>query len=217
MALKLYDYWRSSAAYRLRIALQIKGVDFDPVQIDLHPAIKQHLSDAYRALNPQMRVPAIELNGEVIGQSTAILEWIEETWPDPALLPGSANDRALVRGWSAAIGCDIHPVQNLRILKAAAAIDGSGLDGMKAWANRWITTGLEGLEALVADHRRSSDFLFGDTPGMAEVYLVPQLYNARRWGVDLAPFPTLSRADAAARALPAFAEAEPERQPDAES
>ena len=215
MSVKLFGYWRSSAAYRLRIALNLKGIAYEQVSIDLKNG--QQTSDEWLAIQPQGLVPVLEVDGTRLIQSPAILEWIEETWPDPALLPGSANDRALVRGWSAAIGCDIHPVQNLRILKAAAAIDGSGLDGMKAWANRWITTGLEGLEALVADHRRSSDFLFGDTPGMAEVYLVPQLYNARRWGVDLAPFPTLSRADAAARALPAFAEAEPERQPDAES
>lgn len=213
MSVKLYGYWRSSAAYRLRIALNLKGVDYEQVSINLKDG--EQTSEAWLNIQPQGLVPVLEVEGQKLVQSPAILEWIEESWPTPALLPANAGDRALVRGWAAAIGCDIHPVQNLRILKAAAAIDGSGLAGMKAWANTWISRGLDGLEALVAAHARQGAHLFGDTPGMAEVYLVPQLYNARRWGVDVSAFPTLATAEAAAQSLPAFQAAEPERQPDA--
>lgn len=213
MKMKLYGYWRSSAAYRLRIALNLKSVAYDQVSINLKDG--EQNEEAWLKMQPQGLVPVLEAGDHHLVQSPAVLEWIEETWPEPALLPGNAADRALVRGWAATIGCDIHPVQNLRILKAAAAIDGSGLAGMKAWANRWITTGLEGLEALVANHERTGAFLFGEAPGMAEVYLVPQLYNARRWGVDIEAFPTLLAADTACRELPAFAAAIPEAQPDA--
>jgi len=213
MNVKLYGYWRSSAAYRLRIALNLKGVAYEQVSINLKDG--EQNSDAWLKMQPQGLVPVLEVDGQRLVQSPAVLEWIEESWAEPALLPGNAADRARVRGWASAIGCDIHPVQNLRILKAAAAIDGSGLAGMKAWANRWITTGLDALEALVASHERSSAFLFGHAPSMAEVYLVPQLYNARRWGVDVDAFPTLLAADTACRELAAFADAIPEAQPDA--
>lgn len=213
MSVKLYGYWRSSAAYRLRIALNLKGIEYEQVSINLKDG--EQTDDAWLNIQPQGLVPVLEVDEQKLVQSPAILEWIEETWPTPPLLPTDAADRALVRGWAAAIGCDIHPVQNLRILKAAAAIDGSGLAGMKAWANTWISRGLDGLEALVAAHPREGAHLFGDAPGMAEIYLVPQLYNARRWGVDVGQFPTLAKAEAAALALPAFQAAEPERQPDA--
>jgi len=210
----LYGYWRSSAAYRLRIALNIKGVAYDQVSINLKDG--EQREPAWLARQPQGLVPLLEHGDASLVQSPAILEWIEETWPEPALLPATPAERARVRGWAAVIACDIHPVQNLRVLKAAASLDGTGLDGMKAWAQRWIGPGLESLEALVADHPRSGPFLFGEQPGMSEVYLIPQLYNARRWGVDLSSCPTLLAADEAARALPAFEQAAPENQPDAE-
>lgn len=210
----LYGYWRSSAAYRLRIALNLKGASYDQVSINLKTG--EQRDPAWLAKQPQGLVPLLEHGDEALVQSPAILEWIDETWPEPALLPGSPADRALVRGWCSVIACDIHPLQNLRVLKAAAAIDESGFDGMKAWAQRWMQPGLEALEAMVAAHPRETAFLFGDGASMAEVYLVPQLYNARRWEVDLSQCPLLLAADEAARALPAFEAAKPENQVDAE-
>lgn len=214
MTTTLYGYWRSSAAYRLRIALNLKGVPHERVSINLK-AGEQH-GEAWRAMQPQGLVPVLEHDGTRLMQSPAILEWIEETWPEPALLPSDPAARCLVRGWAAVIACDIHPVQNLRILKAVSEDLGQGPEGMKAWAQRWMTAGLESLEAMVAGRPRSTPFLHGDAPGMAEVYLVPQMYNARRWGADISRCPTLLAADEAARALPAFAAAAPEAQPDAE-
>lgn len=214
MTTTLYGYWRSSAAYRLRIALNLKGVPHERVSINLK-AGEQH-GEAWRAMQPQGLVPVLEHDGTRLMQSPAILEWIEETWPEPALLPSDPAARCLVRGWAAVIACDIHPVQNLRILKAISEDLGQGPEGMKAWAQRWMTAGLESLEAMVAGRPRSTPFLHGDAPGMAEVYLVPQMYNARRWGADISRCPTLLAADEAARALPAFAAAAPEAQPDAE-
>lgn len=213
MPLTLYGYWRSSAAYRLRIALNLKGQTYDQVSINLKDG--EQTSEAWLAKQPQGLVPLLEDGDKRLVQSPAILEWIEETWPEPALLPTDTEARCLVRGWTSVIGCDIHPVQNLRILKAAAALDGTGFDGMKAWAQRWTQSGLEALERMVADHQRTTPFLFGDQPGMSEVYLVPQMYNARRWDTDLSNCPTLVAADAAARVLPAFEKALPENQPDA--
>lgn len=211
----LYGYWRSSAAYRLRIALNLKGVRYEQVSVDLKAG--EQRSPEWLARQPQGLVPVLEHNGAHMVQSPAILEWVEETWPEPALLPPGASDRVLVRGWASVVACDIHPVQNLRVLKAAAELDGSGFDGMKAWAQRWMQNGLEALEALVSAHPRSGPFLFGEAPGLSEIYLIPQLYNARRWEVELSACPTLLAADEAARALPAFADAAPEQQPDAET
>jgi maleylpyruvate isomerase len=211
----LYGYWRSSAAYRLRIALNLKGVGYDQVSVNLKEG--EQNGEAWLAKQPQGLVPVLEHGGRQFLQSPAILEWIEETWPDPALLPADAAGRCKVRGWASVIACDTHPLQNLRVLKAIAGDLGQGPDGMKAWAQRWIRSGLESLERMVATVERDTPFLYADRPGMSEVYLVPQMYNARRWGADLSNCPTLVAADAAARALPAFAEAAPEAQPDAEA
>lgn len=211
----LYGYWRSSAAYRLRIALNLKGVGYDQVSVNLKEG--EQNGEAWLAKQPQGLVPVLEHGGRQFLQSPAILEWIEDTWPDPALLPADAAGRCKVRGWASVIACDTHPLQNLRVLKAIAGDLGQGPDGMKAWAQRWIRSGLESLERMVATVERDTPFLYADRPGMSEVYLVPQMYNARRWGADLSNCPTLVAADEAARALPAFAEAAPEAQPDAEA
>jgi maleylacetoacetate isomerase len=213
MTTTLYGYWRSSASYRLRIALNLKGVAYEQVSINLKDG--EQNGEAWRAIQPQGMVPVLEHNGTRLMQSPAILEWIEETWPEPALLPADAASRCQVRAWCSVIGSDTHPLQNLRVLKAIAGDLGQGPDGMKAWAQRWIGAGLQSLEAMVAPHARSTPFLHGDAPGMAEVYLVPQMYNARRWGADVSRCPVLQAADEAARALPAFAAAAPEDQPDA--
>ena len=215
MTTTLYGYWRSSAAYRLRIALNLKGIAYEQVSINLKDG--EQNSEDWRRIQPQGLVPVLEHDGQRLLQSPAILEWIEETWPQPALLPSSAQARCLVRGWASVIACDIHPVQNLRILKSVAGDLGQGPEGMKAWAQRWIGSGLQSLETMVAAHPRTTPFLHGDAPGLAEVYLVPQMYNARRWGADISNCLTLLAADEAARALPAFRDAEPENQPDAEA
>jgi maleylpyruvate isomerase len=209
----LYGYWRSSAAYRLRIALNLKGITYDQISINLKDG--EQSEAAWLSRQPQGLVPVLEMDGNNLLQSPAILEWIEESWPTPALLPSDPVARCTVRGWASVIGCDIHPLQNLRVLKAVAGDLGHGPDGMNAWAQRWIASGLASLETLVEATNPTGPFLWGDKPGMAEVYLVPQLYNARRWGVDLDAMPRLRRADEAAQALDAFTDALPENQPDA--
>jgi maleylpyruvate isomerase len=210
----LYGYWRSSAAYRLRIALNLKGVEYDQVAVNLKTG--EQLGEAWRAIQPQALVPVLKYGETALLQSPAILEWIEETWPEPALLPTDPAARCRYRGWAAIIGCDIHPVQNLRILKAISNDLGQGPEGMKAWAHRWTQSGLASLETLVSTVERDGPFLHGAAPGMADVYLIPQMANARRWDVDLNAFPALLAADTAARALPEFQRAAPENQPDAE-
>ena len=214
MTTRLYGYWRSSAAYRLRIALNLKGVAYEQIPVNLKDG-EQH-SDAWLAIQPQGLVPVLEHDGVRLLQSPAILEWIDETWPDPAFLPRDATARCLARGWASVIGCDIHPLQNLRVLKTVAGDLGQGPDGMKAWAQRWMTSGLDALETLVKAAPRTSEYLGGQTPGLADIYLVPQAYNARRWGLDMADWPALEAADAACRARPAFRDAAPENQPDAD-
>ncbi|WP_291843309.1 maleylacetoacetate isomerase [Maricaulis sp.] len=215
MTTTLYGYWRSSAAYRLRIALNLKGVSYDQVAVNLKAG--EQTGAGWLAIQPQGLVPVLEHDGERLLQSPAILEWIDETWPDPAFLPRDATGRCRIRGWASIIGCDIHPLQNLRVLKAVAGDLGQGPDGMKAWAQRWMKAGLDALETLVRAAPRTGEYLGGQHPGLADIYLVPQAYNARRWGLDMADWPALAAADAACQALPAFRDAAPQNQPDAES
>ena len=208
MDVKLYDYWRSSASYRLRIALQMKGVSYESVSIDLHPDVAEHKSDAYRRINPQMRVPAIEVNGQVIGQSMAILEWIDETWPQPALLPDDSIMRLKARAFADTIACDVHPLNNPSVLSVLKTEYGAEPEAISRWYGAWIIRGFAALETQVGDD--STPFLFGDTPGIAEICLVPQAYNARRFNVDMSPFPRLAAVDAACQELAAFKAAAPE-------
>jgi maleylpyruvate isomerase len=217
MKLVLHGYFRSGTTYRVRLALNWKGLDYDFVPVNLVEG-EQSRPD-YLARNPQGLVPALEADRVILTQSPAILEWLEEVFPDKPLLPSDPVQRARVRAFAAAIGCDIHPIQNLRVLKKVKADYGADQEGAAAWARHWITTGFDALEQLAelsaqAD-REASGFLFGDGPTLAEVYLVPQMYNAHRFGVDLAPYPRLVAADAAARALPEFERAAPENQPGA--
>jgi len=217
MKLVLHGYFRSGTTYRVRLALNWKGLDYDFVPVNLVEG-EQSRPD-YLARNPQGLVPALEADRVILTQSPAILEWLEEVFPDKPLLPSDPVQRARVRAFAAAIGCDIHPIQNLRVLKKVKADYGADQEGATAWARHWITTGFDALEQLAelsaqAD-REASGFLFGDGPTLAEVYLVPQMYNAHRFGVDLAPYPRLVAADAAARALPEFERAAPENQPGA--
>ncbi|WP_421790991.1 maleylacetoacetate isomerase [Hyphobacterium sp.] len=209
----LHGYWRSSAAYRLRIALNLKGLDYDQISVNLKDG---HQRDAaHKALHPQGFVPVLNMDGEQLIQSPAILEYLDETHPEPALLPGSAADRARIRAYAAVIGCDIHPIQNLRILQYIRSEYGQDAEGVKAWCQRWISDGFGALEKMAEADNRSGPYLFGAQPTLADIYLVPQMYNARRFGVAVEDYPHLSAADEAARAHPAFEAARPENQPDA--
>jgi len=208
----LHGYWRSGAAYRTRIALELKGLAYEQAGHDLRTGAQKDA--AYIALNPQGLVPALEVDGAVLTQSPAILEWLEEAHPAPPLLPADAVDRAHVRAMAALIGCDIHPLNNLRVGKALRESFGADQAAVDAWAARWIVSGFEALEALVARH--GAGWCFGEAPTLTDCYLIPQIYSAARFNVPLDAFPRLLAIDAAARAHPAFIAAHPDRQPDAD-
>lgn len=214
--MRFHGYFRSSSSYRCRIACNLKGVDYDFMSVHLTRDGGQQKQADYRALNPQGLVPAFELDsGEVLTQSPAILEWLDETCPEPKLLPDEPIARAHVRAFCAVIACEIHPLQNLRVLQYLRGTYGQEQEGLDAWCQRWIGEGLAACEALLAK-RPEQPFCFGDAPGMADVYLVPQVFSAARFKVDLEAMPNVLRIAAACEALPAFAEAHPSRQPDAE-
>ena len=204
----LYDYFRSSAAYRVRIALNLKGVDYESRPVDLRDDA-QKTAD-YRALNPQGLVPMLEIDGHRLTQSLAIIVYLDQRFPDPPLMPRDPADGAHVRAMALAIACDIHPLNNLRVLKYLKGELGHSQDEIDAWYAHWVTEGLAALEAMAAP--RAGAFLFGDSPTIADVCLVPQLYNARRFNVPLDGYPTLLRADENANKIEAFAAAHPERQ-----
>jgi maleylpyruvate isomerase len=208
----LHGYWRSGAAWRTRIALALKGLEYDQQGVDLRTGAQR--SDAFVALNPQGMVPALEVDGAVLTQSPAILEWLEETHPLPPLLPADPVARAQVRAMAALIGCDIHPLNNLRVGKALRESFGADQAAVDAWAERWIASGFAAMEALVVRH--GAGWCFGDVPTLADCYLIPQIYSARRFNVPLDAFPRLLAVDSAAAAHPAFAAAHPDRQPDAD-
>lgn len=207
----LHGYWRSSAAYRVRIALHLKGLEYRQLSHDLRKG-EQRAPD-YLAIAPHGLVPALQAGSSVLIESPAILEWIDEQWPTPPLLPGGADERAIVRAMAALIGCDVHPLNNLRVLQALRADFGASKDQVQQWVHRWIAQGFGPLEQMVARH--GGTHAFGDTPGMADIYIVPQLYNARRFSVDLSPYPHLVAVGERAARLEAFSLAHPDRQPDA--
>ncbi|MEO6360024.1 MAG: maleylacetoacetate isomerase, partial [Sphingomicrobium sp.] len=204
----LYDYARSSAAYRVRIALNLKGVDFESRAISLVDG--EQKAAAYRALNPQGFVPALAIDGQLLTQSLAIMDYLDARFPEPPFVPDDAGDRAHVLAMALLIACDIHPLNNLRVLKYLGGELGIDEPERNRWYAHWIAEGLPALEALAAP--RAGDFLFGDSPTMADVLLVPQLFNARRFDVPLDGCRTLLRADANANTLDAFARAHPDRQ-----
>ena len=208
----LHGYWRSSAVYRVRIALNLKNLDYDQIGHDLRAGEQQ--DPAYKAIAPAGLVPAIEHEGQAFVQSLAILEWIEERWPEPPLLPRSIEQRAIVRAMAATVAADIHPLNNLRILKYLKGELDRSQQEIDAWIAHWIHEGFAALEVLIGRH--GGDFAFGDSPTMADCLLVPQVFNAERFGVDLSPFPRIVDVVTRARALPAFEAAHPDRQPGAE-
>ena len=214
--MKLHTYFRSSAAYRVRIALHLKGLDYEAVPVHLVRGGGEHRQPAYLGLNPAGLVPALEDAGQVLTQSLAIVEYLEETHPQPALLPAAALDRARVRAIAQAIACDIHPVNNLRVLQYLTRELGVSEEQKNAWYRHWIGVGLRAVEAMLAGDARTGAFCHGDTPGLADCCLVPQVFNARRFGCELSAMPTVLRIADRCAGLEAFRRAAPEAQPDAE-
>ncbi|MBN8488935.1 MAG: maleylacetoacetate isomerase [Burkholderiales bacterium] len=212
--MKLFNFFRSGTSHRLRIALNLKGLSPEYIAVDLRT--EQHLQDAFKAVNPQQLVPALVLDdGQVLIQSPAIIEWLEERHPTPPLLPADPEARARVRALAAIVGCDIHPINNRRILETLRQQFGCDEAAINAWCGTWISAGFDAIEALLAADTARGAYCFGDAPTLADVYLVPQVESARRFGVDLSRWPLISAVDAACAKLPAFADAAPVKQPDA--
>jgi maleylacetoacetate isomerase len=213
--LVLYSYWRSSAAYRVRIGLNLKQLGYETLPVHLLRDGGEQHAQGYRETNPQRLVPVLQHGHRMLRQSLAILEYLDEVWPEPALLPATARGRQRVRALAQLIACDVHPLNNLRVLQYFEREWNVPQPERDAWARHWIVQGLDAFEQLLADNPATSEFSDGHAPTIADCCLIPQLYNARRFGVDLAPYPTLVRIEAACLALPAFDDARPERQPDA--
>ena len=214
--MKLYTYFRSSAAYRVRIALQLKGLAFESVPVHLVRDGGQQHSPGYAALNPNETVPTLDDDGQIFTQSLAIIEYLDETRPNPPLLPGTAADRARIRAIAQTIACDIHPINNLRVLQHLARNYDLSEAQRSAWYCHWVERGLQTVEKLLAGDPRTGRFCHGDTPTLADCCLVPQVFNARRFGCRLAGLDTIVRIDASCSQLAAFARAAPGQQPDAE-
>jgi maleylpyruvate isomerase len=212
----LYTFFRSSASYRVRIALNLKGLNYQQVPIHLRRGGGEQFASAYKAINPQALVPALEDGGRILTQSMAIMEYLDERYPIPPLLPSDAADKALVRSMALIVACEVHPIQNLRVLLHLKKNFKLSDDDLNGWARHWIDLGFSALEQMVVTGQRRAKFCFADTPTLADICLVPQLANARRFGCDLAQYPTLLQIEAHCAALPAFANAAPEKQPDAE-
>ena len=219
--MKLYNFWRSGTSHRTRIALNLKGLSTEYLAV--HLGKNAHLGDDFKAINPQQLVPALVLDaaesgmpgGHTLIQSPAIIEWLEERFPTPALLPADPIARATVRAMAAVVGCDVHPINNKRILDYLRQQFGADEAAINTWCGTWISTGFDALEALIALPASQVHYCFGKSPTIADVYLIPQMESARRFKVDLSQWPKLMAIDAHCATLPAFAEAAPARQPDA--
>lgn len=211
--MKLYSFFRSGTSHRLRIALNLKGLAYEQVAVDLRR--EEHLGDAFKAINPQQLVPVLEADERLMIQSPAIIEWLEERYPTPPLLPGDAGDRAQVRALAAIVGCDIHPINNRRTLEALRHRFGADEAAVNDWCGTWISAGFDAIEALLSKDPQRGDFCFSSCPSLADVYLVPQVESARRFKVDLSRWPLIQAVDAACAQLEAFRKAAPSAQPDA--
>lgn len=213
--IELFSYWRSSAAYRVRIGLNLKALPHDITPVHLVRDGGQQHGEAYAALNPQELVPTLRHGEQVLRQSMAILEYLDEAFGGPSLLPDDAAGRARVRALAQLVACDIHPLNNLRVMQFFSDTWNVPQSEREDWTRHWIQLGFEAMERMLVESVETGRFCHGDTPTLADCCLVPQLYNARRFNVDLEPYPTLVRIDAACLALPAFEAARPENQPDA--
>ena len=211
--LKLYNFFRSGTSHRLRIALNLKGLDYDQVAVNLPK--EEHLGAAFKAINPQGFVPALVEGEQVLIQSPAIIEWLEERFPEPPLLPADPQARARVRALAAIVGCDIHPLNNRRVLEYLRHQLHASEADVLAWCGNWINSGFAALEALLAADPQRGNFCFGHAPTLADAYLVPQEESSRRFKVDLTPYPLIRAIDKACAELDAFARAAPGAQPDA--
>jgi len=214
--MKLYTFFRSSASYRVRIALNLKGINYEQTPIHLRRGGGEQLQPAYKTLNPQALVPALEDNGRVLTQSLAIIEYLNEQFPNPPLLPNAPLDKALVRSMALVIACEVHPIQNLRVLNCLKSNFNQSDEQVNRWAQHWINLGLTALEQMIMAQPKRGKFCFGETPTLADVCLVPQLGNARRYGCDLSQYLAIQSIEKNCMALAAFADAAPENQPDAE-
>ncbi len=213
--MQLYGYFRSSAAFRVRIALNLKGLAYE--QAFIHLRKNDQRSSGYLKLNPQGLVPTLVDGGHVLSQSLAIIEYLDETHAAPPLLPGDAASRARVRSLAQAVACDIHPIDNLRVLRFLAHEMKHGEKDVETWFNHWIKLGFDGIEQTLAGDGKAGRFCHGDSPSLADICLVPQVFNAKRYpSFDLAPYPTIMRIFDACMTLEAFDRARPEKQPDAE-
>jgi maleylpyruvate isomerase len=211
--MQLHSFFRSGTSHRTRIALNLKGLAYDYVAVDLRK--NEHLDGAFKALNPQGLLPALVDGERVLTQSVSIIEWLEERYPTPPLLPADMNDRARVRALAAIIGCDIHPLNNKRILDTLRSHFGADHDAINQWCGTWISAGFAALETMLQADTLRGDFCFGKTPGLADVYLIPQVESARRFKVDLSPYPAILAIDQACAELKPFRDAAPLQQPDA--
>jgi maleylacetoacetate isomerase/maleylpyruvate isomerase len=212
----LYTFFRSSAAYRVRIALNLKGLAYEALPVHLSRGGGEQHAPAYRKLNPQSLVPVLQDGERALAQSLAIMEYLEEVYPLPPLLPENPAARARVRSLALAIACEIHPLNNTRVLSYLSGPMGLGDEAKRTWYHHWIALGLGALEARLAAERETGSFCHGDAPGLADCCLVPQLANARRFKCDVSPYPTLLRIEKNCQALDAFQRAAPDLQPDAE-
>jgi len=215
MAMKLYGYFRSSAAFRVRIALNLKKLDYENAAIHLRR--NDQTKPDYRAVNPQGLVPTLDDGGRTLIQSLAIIEYLDEVYPDPPLLPSHPAERARVRALAEIVACDIHPINNLRVLRYLTHSLDHDETAIATWYNHWIDAGFQAFERLLVGDPRTGAFCHGDRPGIGDIALVPQVVNAERYRLDLAPYPTIARIHQSCMALEAFAAAHPDRQPDREA
>lgn len=214
--MKVHGYFRSSASYRLRIALGLKNVPHDKGFVHLSRGGGEQFAPTFRKLNPQMLIPVVEDDGQVLTQSLAILEYLDEKWPDPPILPKTPAARARVRALALVVACEMHPLNNLRVLNYLTKDLGLPEDAKLEWYRHWVALGFDALEGLLAGHPDTGTFCHGETPTIADICLVPQVFNAKRFDCPLDAYPTVMRIFTACERLPAFAAAHPAKQPDAE-